>query len=167
MVDVKFDVYNARLGSYIKKLCPGQRCGRPNKLVMFLNYVTRLVFSFFFWVASIDQDFFDVLRALLFGCALATGLTGFAWAAAENINLVTTGWLLALELIYAVDVFIFLPLLGVGLRRVRLLALQAKKRGETSQELEDAINDRVPVVFGTLMVLTVPVMTWLAIYKPF
>ena len=105
-------------------------------------------------------------RWLLSGL-LATGLTGFAWAASENTNLVTTGWLLALELIYAVDVFIFLPLLGVGLRRVRLLALQAKKRGETTQELEDAINDRVPVVFGTLMVLTVPVMTWLAIYKPF
>ena len=55
----------------------------------------------------------------------------------------------------------------MGLRRVRLLALQAKKRGETTQELEDAINDRVPVVFGTLMVITMPVMTWLAIYKPF
>ena len=67
-------------------------------------------------------------RWLLSGM-LATGLTGFAWAASENTNLVTTGWLLALELVYAVDVFIFLPLLGVGLRRVRLLALQAKKRG--------------------------------------
>ena len=105
-------------------------------------------------------------RWLLSGM-LSTGLTGFAWAASENTNLVTTGWLLALELVYAVDVFIFLPLLGVGLRRVRLLALQAKKRGETTQELEDAINDRVPVVFGTLMVVTMPVMTWLAIYKPF
>ncbi len=105
-------------------------------------------------------------RWLLSGM-LATGLTGFAWAASENTNLVTTGWLLALEFVYAVDVFIFLPLLGVGLRRVRLLALQAKKRGETTQELEDAINDRVPVVFGTLMVVTMPVMTWLAIYKPF
>ena len=105
-------------------------------------------------------------RWLLSGM-LATGLTGFAWAASENTDLITTGWLLALELVYAVDVFIFLPLLGVGLRRVRLLALQAKKRGETTQELEDAINDRVPVVFGTLMVVTMPVMTWLAIYKPF
>ncbi len=105
-------------------------------------------------------------RWLLSGL-LATGLTGFAWAASENTNPFTTGWLLALELIYAVDVFIFLPLLGVGLRRVRLLALQAKKRGESTPELEEALNDRVPVVFGTLIVLTVPVMTWLAIAQPF
>ena len=50
---------------------------------------------------------------------LATGLTGFAWAASENTNLlVTTGWLLALrERVYAVDVFIFklpLPAWGCG-----------------------------------------------------
>ena len=105
-------------------------------------------------------------RWLLSGL-LATGLSGFAWAAADNTNLLTTGWLLALEVLFIVDVFIFLPLMGVGLRRVRLLALQAQKRGETTQELQDAINDRVPVVFGTLMVITVPVMTWLAISKPF
>lgn len=98
---------------------------------------------------------------------LATGLTGFAWAASENTNLVTTGWLLALEIVFAIDVFIFLPLLGVGLRRVRLLALQAKKQGEVTDELREALDDRVPVVFGTLMVATVPVMTWLAVYKPF
>ena len=105
-------------------------------------------------------------RWLLSGL-LAAGLTGFAWAAAENTNLVTTGWLLALEVVFIVDVFIFLPLMGVGLRRVRLLALQARKRGEMTEELQDALNDRVPVVFGTLMLISVPVMTWLAVAKPF
>jgi uncharacterized membrane protein len=98
---------------------------------------------------------------------LATGITGFAWAASENTNLVTTGWLLALELTFGLDVFIFLPLMGVGLRRVRLLALQARKRGESSDELRIALDDRVPVVFGTLIVITVPIMTWLAVWKPF
>ncbi len=98
---------------------------------------------------------------------LAAGITGFAWAASDNTNLVTTGWLLALEIVFAFDVFIFLPLMGVGLRRVRLLALQAQKRGELSEELETALNDRVPVVFGTMMVVTVPIMTWLAVGKPF
>lgn len=98
---------------------------------------------------------------------LATGLTGFAWAAAENTNPVTTGWLLALELVFAVDVFVFLPLLGVGLRRVRLLALQAEKRGEVGDELREALADRVPLVFGTLIAATVPLMTWLAVFKPF
>ena len=105
-------------------------------------------------------------RWLLSGL-LATGLTGFAWAASDNTNLITTGWLLALEVLFIIDVFIFLPLMGVGLRRVRLLALQARKRGEMTEELQDALNDRVPVVFGTLMVISVPVMTWLAIAKPF
>lgn len=98
---------------------------------------------------------------------LATGFSGFAWAASEDINLITTGWLLALQLVFAIDVFIFLPLLGVGLRRVRLLALQAQKRGEVTDELRNALDDRVPVVFGTLMVVSVPIMTWLAVYKPF
>ena len=98
---------------------------------------------------------------------LAAGITGFAWAASDNTNLVTTGWLLALEIVFALDVFIFLPLMGVGLRRVRLLALQAQKRGEFSDELGVALNDRVPVVFGTMIVVTVPIMTWLAVWKPF
>ena len=98
---------------------------------------------------------------------LAAGITGFAWAASDNMNLVTTGWLLALEIVFALDVFIFLPLMGVGLRRVRLLALQAQKRGEFSDELGVALNDRVPVVFGTMIVVTVPIMTWLAVWKPF
>lgn len=70
-------------------------------------------------------------------------------------------------MLFIIDVFIFLPLMGVGLRRVRLLALQARKRGEMSEELQDALNDRVPVVFGTLMVISVPVMTWLAVWQPF
>ena len=98
---------------------------------------------------------------------LATGITGFAWAASDNTNLVTTGWLIVLEIVFALDVFIFLPLMGVGLRRVRLLALQARKRGELSDELVTALNDRVPVVFGTMIVVSVPIMTWLAVWKPF
>ena len=105
-------------------------------------------------------------RWLLSGM-LATGLTGFAWAASENANLITTGWLLALELVYAVDVFIFLPLLGVGLRRVRLLALQAQHTGEVSDELRETLADKGPVVFGTLMFVLVVLMTALSISKPF
>ena len=98
---------------------------------------------------------------------IAAGLTGFGWAAASDLNVLTTGWLLALELIFAVDVFIFLPLMGVGLRRVQLLALQAKKRGEVSDDLRDALADNVPMVFGTLIMASVPIMVWLPVYKPF
>jgi uncharacterized membrane protein len=98
---------------------------------------------------------------------IATGITGFAWAAAEDWNLVRTGWLLALEIVFALDAFIFVPLMGVGLRRVRYLALQAQKRGEMTEELRDALADNVPLVFGTLVVLTVPFMVWLPVAQPF
>jgi hypothetical protein len=100
---------------------------------------------------------------------LATLFTGVAWVSSDEgtYNFVTTGWLLALEIVFALDGFIFLPLMGVGLRRVRLLALQAKHRGEMTDELRDALADNVPVVFGTVITLSVPVMVWLAVYKPF
>ncbi len=98
---------------------------------------------------------------------IATGATGFAWAVAADWNVITTGWLLALVVIFFVDLFIFVPLMGVGLRRVRLLALQANKRGEVSEELRDALADNVPLVFGTLIVLGIPVMVWLPVFKPF
>lgn len=98
---------------------------------------------------------------------IAAGLTGFGWAAAQDRNIFTTGWLLALELLFALDAFIFLPLMGVGLRRVQLLALQAKKRGEVSDDLRDALADNVPMVFGTLIMASVPIMVWLPVYKPF
>ena len=98
---------------------------------------------------------------------LAAALTGFAWAASDDIDPVGTGWLVALEAVFLIDAFIFVPLMGVGLRRVHLLALQASKRGQVTDELREALADNVPVVFGTLVVLTVPLMLWLAVFKPF
>jgi uncharacterized membrane protein len=98
---------------------------------------------------------------------IAVGVSGIAWAAGADWNLVTTGWLLALEIVYMLDVFVALPLLGVGLRRVRYLALQANKRGEITPELAAALADNVPVVFATILVATLPLMAWLAVFKPF
>lgn len=98
---------------------------------------------------------------------LAVGISGFAWAASDNINLVRNGWLLASLLIFGLDVFIFLPLLGVGLRRVRIFALQAQKQRGMTEDLRQALEERVPLVFGTLIVLTVPVILWLMVAKPF
>ena len=98
---------------------------------------------------------------------IATLLTGYAWAASAELNVITTGWLMALQVITLVDLFIFLPLMGVGLRRVRILSLSAKKHGGMTDELRDAMADNVPLVFGTVIVLTLPVMLWLAVFKPF
>jgi hypothetical protein len=98
---------------------------------------------------------------------LAAGFSGYAWAAAEDLNLVRIGWLLALQLVMGLNVFIFIPLMGVGLRRVRFLALAARKQGAITDELRSAMADNVPLVFGTLIVLTIPVMLWLPVFKPF
>lgn len=98
---------------------------------------------------------------------IATLFTGYAWAAAEDYNVVTTGWLVALQVLTFANLFIFLPLMGVGLRRVRYLALSARKHGEITDELRDALADNVPLVFGTLIALSIPVMVWLPVFKPF
>ena len=99
--------------------------------------------------------------------ALLTGATGVGWGAAAGWNFLTTGWLLALWLTYLLAVFVCLPLLGLGLRRARLLSLRAAKTGEITPELQAALADNVPLVFGTLIILLLGVMTWLPIFKPF
>ena len=37
----------------------------------------------------------------------------------------------------------------------------------STEALRDALQDRVPVVFGTLIVLTIPVLVVLAVFQPF
>ena len=48
-----------------------------------------------------------------------------------------------------------------------MAALIAAKQGKVTDELREILDDRVPVVFGTVLVLSVPLMAWLAIFKPF
>ena len=105
-------------------------------------------------------------RILLPG-AMATGITGFGWAVSQNYNFVHDGWLLALSLLYIFFYFVCLPLLGFGLRRARLASLVAAKRGKETPELREILDDRVPIVFSSLLVLSVPLLAWLAIFKPF
>jgi uncharacterized membrane protein len=105
-------------------------------------------------------------RILLPG-AMATGTTGFFWAVAAEYNFVKDGWLAALTLLYIFFYFVCLPLLGFGLRRARLASLIAAKKGEETAELRAILDDRVPIVFGTILVLSVPLLAWLAIFKPF
>ncbi len=115
--------------------------------------------------AVVQQAAANETAALLPGILL-TGLTGVGWAASAGYNYIRDLWLLAIALLYLFSVFICMPLLGVGLRRARLLALQAQKRGQITDELRETLNDNVPIVFGTLMAMLVPVMAWLAIFKP-
>lgn len=97
---------------------------------------------------------------------IAAGISGvFMWTQMDY-NLITTGWLIALESLYIVSLLICLPLIGLGLRRVRLAALQAEKGGGTTPELEEALADNVPIVFSGIATLLLPVMAFLAVFKP-
>lgn len=105
-------------------------------------------------------------RVLLPG-AMGTGATGFFWAVSQDYNFVKDGWLFALSAVYIVVYFVCLPLMGFGLRRARLASLIAAKRNEETEELRTILEDKVPLVFSTILVLSVPVIAWLAIFKPF
>jgi hypothetical protein len=98
---------------------------------------------------------------------MASGITGFFWGVSQNYNFVKEGWLFALTLLFIFFWLVCLPLLGFGLRRARLASLIAAKKGETTPELQAILDDRVPIVFGTILVLSVPLMAWLAVFKPF
>ena len=103
---------------------------------------------------------------LLVPGVIAVGVTGvFMWTEMDY-NLITTGWLLAQETLYLVSLLVCLPLVGVGLRRARLASLQAEKAGGTTPELEEALADNVPIVFSGIATLLLPVMAYLAIFKP-
>ena len=104
---------------------------------------------------------------LLLPGTIALMFSGYAWATAAGLNVVVTGWLVALQALTFIDLFIFIPLMGMGLRRVRLLALAAEKEGAVTDELRHAMADNVPVVFSTLIALTIPLMVWLPVFKPF
>lgn len=104
---------------------------------------------------------------LLLPGTIAMMFSGYAWATATGVNVILTGWLVALQVLTMVDLFIFIPLMGVGLRRVRYLALAAEKQGAITDELRDAMADNVPLVFSILIALTIPLMVWLPIFKPF
>ncbi|MBM4409751.1 MAG: DUF2269 family protein [Chloroflexi bacterium] len=126
------------------------------------------------WVApTIEEKSFLLNEAqrgetlVLLPGLIATFFSGYFWATAADWNVITTGWLVALQVLTMLDIFIFVPLMGIGLRRVRYLALAARKHGSETPELHDALEDKVPLVFGTLIVATIPLMVWLPVFKPF
>jgi hypothetical protein len=99
---------------------------------------------------------------------ILTGVTGIIWAIqADHVDPITTGWLLTMEVLYLVILFICVPAMAAGLRRARFLALQAQKTGEVSDALRETIADRGPIVFGTLMLILIVVTAALAVTKPY
>ncbi len=93
---------------------------------------------------------------LLVPGAVAAGATGVFYWAARGQDVFRDPMLLALGLLYLVVLLLFLPLAGLGLRRLRLAAFQAR-RGQ-GHPLEEALAERVALVFLALAVLTLPAL---------
>ena len=105
-------------------------------------------------------------RMLLPGI-IATGVLGAVWGiSSDAADPITTGWLLAVEILYLIALFVLVPGMFAGLRRVRLLSLQARKTGVVSDELQDALADRGPLVFAVLMLILLPVQVALVTLQP-
>ena len=72
---------------------------------------------------------------------------------------------LAKEILYLASLLVCLPLMGLGLRRVRLDFLQTNKAGGITPKLEDALADNVPIVLSGTATLLLPIMVYLAVFK--
>jgi len=99
--------------------------------------------------------------------AIAGIASGLALWSQLDYNIFRTGWLIALEAMYVVTLLVCLPLIGTGMRRARLASLQAHKRGKVTPELEAAMADQVPLLFGGLATLLLPAMAALSVFRPF
>ncbi len=98
--------------------------------------------------------------------AIAVATTGlFLWGQLDY-NFITTPWLLGVEAMYIVTLLVCIPLIGMGLRRARIAALIAERRGNVTPELEEAMADSVPLVFGGIATMLVPAMVALSVFRP-
>ena len=103
---------------------------------------------------------------LLIPGAIAVATTGlFLWGQLDY-NFVTTPWLLGVEAMYIVTLLVCIPLMGMGLRRARIASLMAERRGNVTPELEEAMADSVPLVFGGIATIFVPAMVALSVFRP-
>lgn len=106
-------------------------------------------------------------KAGLLPGTIAVGATGVFLAGDAGYNFITTGWLLALELIYLFILFICVPMLGYSLNRINIEVLKSRKKGEQTEALKELVNDNVPIVLCIAIVFAIPFMVWLPVFKPF
>ena len=106
-------------------------------------------------------------KAGLLPGTIAVGATGWFLAADAGFNFFTTGWLLALEVLYLLILFICVPMLGYSLNRINIEVLKSRKKGEQTEALQELVNDNVPIVLCILIVFAIPFMVWLPVFKPF
>jgi uncharacterized membrane protein len=95
--------------------------------------------------------------------SVASGL--FLWTQLDY-DLITAPWLVAVEALYIATLLVCLPLTGIGLRRARLAALQARKAGGATSQQTQAMSDGGPLITTGVATLLVPVMTALSVFRP-
>jgi uncharacterized membrane protein len=113
------------------------------------------------------EDAYTGHKSLLLPGTIAVGATGLFLAADAGYNFFTTGWLLALEICYLVVLLFCIPLLGHALNRVEIETLKSRKHEQPTAELQELLNDNVPIVMTLLLLALIPIMVWLAEFKPF
>jgi uncharacterized membrane protein len=113
------------------------------------------------------EDAINGHRAALLPGTIAVGATGIFLAADAGYNFFTTGWLLALELVYLAVLLFCVPLLGHALGRIEVESLKSRKKGAHTEELRELIDDNVPIVLTLLILFSIPVQVWLPVFKPF
>ncbi len=106
-------------------------------------------------------------KAALLPGTIAVGVTGVFLAGDAGFNFITTGWLVALELVYLIVLFFCIPILGHALNRVQIESLKSKKHNQITPELQSLLDDNVPIVFSLLILALIPVMAYLAEFQPF
>jgi len=113
------------------------------------------------------EDASTAHKTALMPGTIAVGATGIFLAADAGFNFFTTGWLLALELLYLLVLFVCVPVLGHALNRVEIEALKSRKKKQPTEALQELLNDNVPIVMSLLILFLIPIMAALAEFKPF
>jgi uncharacterized membrane protein len=106
-------------------------------------------------------------KALLMPGTIGVGATGLFLAADAGFNFITTGWLLALELLYLIVLFVCLPVLGHALNRIEIETLKSRKQKKRTEALQGLIDDNVPIVMCLVILGLLPIMVSLAEFQPF
>ena len=113
------------------------------------------------------EDAYTGHKTALLPGTIAVGATGVFLAADAGYNFFTTGWLLALEIAYLAVLLVCVPLLGHALNQVEIETLKSKKKNEPTPGLQELLDDNVPIAISLLILFLLPVMVWLAEFKPF
>jgi uncharacterized membrane protein len=104
---------------------------------------------------------------LLVPGAIAVGASGLFYWVKLDYEPLETGFLLALEGLYLATLFVCLPVIGMALRRARIASLKARRAGKSVPELEEALRDSVPLVFGGLATIILVAMAFISVSRPF